>query len=251
MPKRKLPLGYRFHEGQVEAIPQEAELVKHIYQQYLAGISLKRISDELEKQPIRYDPERAWNKAMVNRILQDQRYTGDGRFPALIAADIFSSIQEERANRPGVQKKSEVERTVGQLSSMNVTSNMTQQITAILNRLIEHPELIKAPQSIKPEESKERVELKQIVAQLPLDEDRARALAMSAASSEYRMIDPAVYETVRIRRIFERAQPIQQLDTDLLRSVAASIDEGRKGVILLQLKNQQMIGVTDDEGRAS
>lgn len=247
MQKRKLPLGYRFNEGRVEEVPQEAKLVKHIYQQYLAGISLKRITDELEKQPFRYDPERAWNKAMVNRILQDARYIGDGRFPALIDVDTFSSIQSERTNRPGIQKKNEVEKTVAQLSGMNATPNMIWQITAILNRLIDHPELIIAPQPIKPKVSQERRELDQILTQLPLDEDRARTLAMSAISNEYRMIDSAAYETERIRRIFEKAHPKEQLDTVMLRSVASNIKDVGNGIILLQLKNQQMIGVTGDE----
>ena len=45
--------------------------------------------------------ERLWNKNMIDRILQDQRYSGDAIYPEIISAKLYESVQRQRAERHG------------------------------------------------------------------------------------------------------------------------------------------------------
>ena len=96
MGNRKLPFGYQMRFGDVIPHSDEAEAVQKIYQNYLAGASFRQIAEGLQAQGIPYDGDKQWNKNMVARILENERYTGSGPFPALIPAELFRSVQNRR-----------------------------------------------------------------------------------------------------------------------------------------------------------
>ena len=81
---RTQPFGYRMEYGKVVIDPNESKWVVYIYEQYILGESFKSLSDTLCGTGIHYDADKPWNKNMVARILQDRRYTGDGRYPPII-----------------------------------------------------------------------------------------------------------------------------------------------------------------------
>ena len=72
--------------------PEEAETVRSIYLQYIAGISFKQFAEQLQAEKVPYDEDKSWNKNMVSRILEDDRYIGKAEFPALITAEQFDAI---------------------------------------------------------------------------------------------------------------------------------------------------------------
>ena len=72
--------------------PEEAETVRSIYLQYIAGISFKQFAEQLQAEEVPYDEDKSWNKNMVSRILEDDRYIGKAEFPALITAEQFDAI---------------------------------------------------------------------------------------------------------------------------------------------------------------
>ena len=76
MGNRKQPFGYRVVMGEIALHPQESKLVEYIFQQYLAGATYNTLVEELRKQSIPYDEGKLWNKNMVARMLEDNRYTG-------------------------------------------------------------------------------------------------------------------------------------------------------------------------------
>ena len=96
MGNRKLPFGYQMRFGDVIPHPDEAEAVQKIYQNYLAGASFRQIAEGLQAQGIPYDGAKPWNKNMVARILENERYTGIGPFPALVPAELFRAVQDRR-----------------------------------------------------------------------------------------------------------------------------------------------------------
>ena len=96
MGNRKLPFGYQMRFGDVIPHSDEAEAVQKIYQNYLAGASFRQIAEGLQAQGIPYDGDKQWNKNMVARILENERYTGSGPFPALIPAELFRSVSPRR-----------------------------------------------------------------------------------------------------------------------------------------------------------
>ena len=71
--------GYRKGEdGQPEIIPEQAEIVRWLYERYLTGASLRMIKDELEQQGVRcFEDSPEWTIPRIRSILQNEKYCGD------------------------------------------------------------------------------------------------------------------------------------------------------------------------------
>ena len=110
MGKRKQPFGYKVKLGEIVPQPQEAETVRSIYLQYLAGASFKQLTEQLQAEDVPYDEDKSWNKNMVARILEDDRYIGEKEFPALIPTKQFHAAQERRKEMRPEYKQTPVRR---------------------------------------------------------------------------------------------------------------------------------------------
>ena len=66
--------GYRKGEdGQPEFIPEQAEIVRWIYERYLTGASLRMIKDELEQQGVKcFEDSPEWTISRIRSILQNE-----------------------------------------------------------------------------------------------------------------------------------------------------------------------------------
>ena len=122
--------GYRKGEdGQPEIIPEQAEIVKRIFREYLEGKSCKKIAQGLERDGILTSRGKSqWHDTTIRKILENEKYMGDvllqktctvdflnkkrvkntGMQPqyyveddheAIIPKDIFLRVQEEMARR--------------------------------------------------------------------------------------------------------------------------------------------------------
>ncbi len=130
--------GYRKSEdGEPEIIPEEAEVVKTIFNRYLDGDSITQILQYISENKI---PNRAgkteWSKSAVQNMLSNEKYVGDvlmqktyrsdcitkkvkknngelakylisNNHPAIIERDIFNLVQQEKARRGAKSKKSD------------------------------------------------------------------------------------------------------------------------------------------------
>ena len=135
-------LGYRKGaDGKPEVIPEEAEIVKRIYNMYLDGKSLVSIVKELEqsKTPTKCGKAK-WSRVYIRNILRNEKYVGDallqksytidcithkkaknnGERPkylvsdahaAIIDRDTFNLVQQEIARRSAKRKKSDKTKT--------------------------------------------------------------------------------------------------------------------------------------------
>ena len=140
MPWNGTMLGYRYDKGVLIIVPDEADTVKRIYSEYLAGFGMTAIAKRLNADgiPTRYG--NAWGKASVKAVLQNYAYTGNlllqtsrrvdhltkrdapnnGELPqyhvegcheAIIPLRLFNAVQEEMKRReekythPGVKRK--------------------------------------------------------------------------------------------------------------------------------------------------
>lgn len=123
-------LGYRKSEdGKAEIVPDEAEVVKEIYRCYLDGMSMNLIADRLNGKGLKTKKNNSpYRKAVIQRILTNEKYTGDailqktyvtdcitkktrknnGELPMyivknhhdpIISRDDFNRVQEEMARR--------------------------------------------------------------------------------------------------------------------------------------------------------
>lgn len=98
--QRKIPFGYTIRDGLIQPHPQEADAVRYIFGQYLAGASLLAIAEDMIRQGIHYHQHTAeWNKNMVKRVLENTKYIGEGNYPRLVSDEDFSAAQCQRTQR--------------------------------------------------------------------------------------------------------------------------------------------------------
>ena len=248
MGKRKLPFGYAMENGDVKAAPNESDCVMWIYLTYDAGASLQEIASKLNvRASVHYDPDKLWNKNMVDRILQDQRYSGDALYPEIVPKVLYHAVQRRRAERRGVSKQTEAQKMIRILGGGKAADTVEANILAAMNHLIRNPDAIQAPASAPPNHThhfRAQRELEAVMNQQPIDEDRAAELIRARAEAEYDMIGDDKYETDRLRRIFQQAELIEELSAEMLRKTVACISVEIKRVTLI-LKNNQTIEVSD------
>ena len=126
MARRKC-YGYSINfDGELEINPVEAKVVVWIFEQYLAGNSLGKITDGLEQQGILSPTSRPkWNREAIDKLLSNEKYTGRGLLQktvstgtvqiendglmdrylytetheAIISDEMFMGIQQEKLKR--------------------------------------------------------------------------------------------------------------------------------------------------------
>lgn len=241
---RKLPFGYRMEFGKVVMDQVESKWVIYMFEQYIQGESFKGLSDKLTVNGIRYDADKPWNKNMVARILQDQRYTGEGKYPPIIDDSIFRQVDQKRNKNVTSSKVTKAQKMLKKKSSGRVTSQMEYEVLYLLNVLAGKPELIEVPNA--PYKSISKVEtlqeeLEGLLGMLPVDEKQARLKLMETIVAMYEAIDPREYETQRLKRIFDGEQMRTELDANLLDQCVSSVTVDSIGKVKIRLKNDQII----------
>ena len=78
-------------DGRPEIIPEQAEVVRQIYDRYLAGASLRQIKEGLEAQNIlNVDGEPEWTLSVIKGILTNEKYCGDALLQKTFIQDCIS-----------------------------------------------------------------------------------------------------------------------------------------------------------------
>ena len=71
-------LGYRTHDGKLEIVPEEAEIVRRIFHSYVyEGKGCHTIANELNAAGLFTVKGKMWREDGVNRILKNDKYVGD------------------------------------------------------------------------------------------------------------------------------------------------------------------------------
>ena len=76
-PWRGFMLGYRYKDGQYIVIPEEAEIVRSIYADFLGGKGVTAIMKRLNKEGILTQQGFTWHKSAITRVLKNYTYTGN------------------------------------------------------------------------------------------------------------------------------------------------------------------------------
>lgn len=71
------PYGYDNVDGEMVIIPEQAEIVKQIFSDTLAGKSTHAIADELNAKGIQTKKGGRWTAGTINGIIGNEKYTGD------------------------------------------------------------------------------------------------------------------------------------------------------------------------------
>lgn len=100
MKQRHMPLGYRMAGGKILVVPEQAELVKEVFQAYSEGNSLYQLARRLTEQgALNANHKPVWNHGTVGKILENRRYLGDEFYPVLVEPELFYKVQERRKEK--------------------------------------------------------------------------------------------------------------------------------------------------------
>ena len=76
-PWRGVMLGYRYKDGQYIVVPEEAEIVRSIYADFLNGKGVIAITKRLNSEGILTQQGFTWHKSAITRVLKNYTYTGN------------------------------------------------------------------------------------------------------------------------------------------------------------------------------
>lgn len=94
---RVIPFGYCMRNGKITVDFTESKAVIRIFEEYLNGSSLLQITKLMESEKIRYsEGSEKWNKNMVKRIIENEKYLGTYKYPQIISEKFFTQANEKR-----------------------------------------------------------------------------------------------------------------------------------------------------------
>lgn len=97
---RTIPFGYCMKNGEITTEPKEVYAVVAIFDEYLKGRSLSEIAKLMQSEKIRYNAiSDKWNKNMVKRIIENEKYLGTDKYPQIIDDDTFRLANEKRVRK--------------------------------------------------------------------------------------------------------------------------------------------------------
>lgn len=264
MANRKLPFGYTFRDGQVVVDEKETAAVIRIFECYEKGLSFLKIAEILNTQDTLYaDSTRKWNKNMIARILQDERYIGEADYPTIIDKAAFEKVQTKRAKkcdaasapmrtRPNIPVLCAECGTTLKISKQGKwycscckqyvrnlmpsdTESVAVQVAIYMKTHIE--------EIIVPKERTHNVEIQQLLLQwdqcqyeLNFDTEKAKNIAFRLAEVRFQSVSSKDYESMRIQHILEKSDP----DTVTIREIVEAILLHDTGEVKLKLKNGQV-----------
>ena len=281
MKKRNILYGYQCIEGIIKLHPQEMAVVKEIFKAYTEGKSLLELSKWLNERQIEYMlGVTEWNKARIMRILEDKRYLGDDRYPALIEQGVYDTVQEISYNRCD-QKNTDRQADIFKLNipvkcpscnsilkrivdnrwstppkwrcqnpkckqSIAITDEvLLSAITEVLNTAIANPEMISIPTEKETEPSLELRKLNNEITRafdsIQIDKDAVRRMMIQHASLKYAELDSAVSKAQRLKDIFIDSHPMTSFSVGFLERTTDEIMLYTDGSIGLILENGQEI----------
>jgi len=97
---RTIPFGYCMKNGEITTEPKEVYAVVAIFDEYLKGRSLSEIAKLMQTEKIRYNAvSDKWNKNMVKRIIENEKYLGTDKYPQIIDKETFKLANEKRVRK--------------------------------------------------------------------------------------------------------------------------------------------------------
>lgn len=282
MKNRNIPFGYRYQNGVVTRHPTESAVFGQIVRSYLDGKSLLNISEDLNAGQVEYLPGvTGWNKARVMRLLEDKRYLGDSGYPALIDADTFALLQEKKHLR-NLLKDTDRQADIFQItvpvrcpacgaemsrrhdSRCKCTERWTcrdpncktlikmsdcdllTQITEILNRIIEYPELIHDDELSPIEPTAEQRKLENEIGRIQdtgaQEKETLQGKLLELVSLKYKSIPAGVGICYRLKADFEKSAPLTAFSAELFDRTVRAVHLREDGAIDLELLNGQRFG---------
>ena len=292
MKKRNIPFGYQYQNGVIITHPQEAAVLNRIFSEYQNGYSLLEIASRLNDENIEYQPGvTGWSKSRIMRLVENERYTGKNGFPAIIDEDTHHAMMEMKAKKNtqhGTDRNHEIfhidvpvicptcsgemvrrhdsrfkkcqQRWICSNADCRTVihkedSNLLDDITVLLNRVIVNPELVQIPANNESAPSVQVIKIENEIARtldtLDYDKNTLRKKMLDCVSLKYADINSAPYIAHRLKAVLLDAEPLSAFSLPLFKRTVQAIHLEKDGTVNIRLANGQMVGKDDENATDS
>ena len=281
MKNRTIPYGYTYAEGRIILHPQESEIVKEVCRDYLSGRSMLMIAQGLNSRMIEYMVGvYGWNKARIKRIIEDKRYLGDEKYPAIISMEThtkMSELKDEKNTQVGVDRNTSIfklqvnivcplcknkmhrrcdnvythkERwtcTNAKCKTMIVKADadLLNDINDLLNGVVEKPDRIEVPTETEfsPSLQLERMndQISGQITALCVDKQNIRNRMMNYVALKYAELDAMRCKAKKLKDIFLTAKTTDEFSKELFDRTVVRINLYVGGEVGIVLTNNQEI----------
>lgn len=275
---RHIPYGYQMQNGKMEIHPEEAAVVKQIYQSYIDGAALKEIADRLIERRAEYLPGQfQWNKNRIKRILEDSRYTGEGHYGQIIEPQVQQQANRLKSSRNttkevlvtaekkrlthtvlcgvcGNRMQHRTDRRLKHAESWTCTcgaslkltiEEIERQLVEQFNAAIADTALCGTEDSVDKEPSLEVRRLENEIArqteQPDVDKEAVRALILQCAALKYEQDMDNRHITQRLKADLENRGPLSAFSIELYESAAGAALLYPDGTVGVRLRNQTIL----------
>jgi len=278
---RNIPYGYQFKNGSIAIQEKETETVKRIFTEYLNGLSLLKIAEQLNNEQIEYMPGVCgWNKSRIKRIIEDERYLGTNGYPPIIDDNTHKTlmqIKSEKNTQKGTDRKADIFNLGVPILCPKCGSKMCRRhdskrkcqdwwlcqnnnckniisisdndliygITECLNTVINNPEVItnnSDTSQLNLDVLRLKSEISRMLDNSGVDKNTLRKKMLECVSLKYRNIDSQKYISEKLKADFANASPLSAFSMDLFSRTVKAINLSRNGIVSIVLMNDQEIG---------
>lgn len=279
---RNIPYGYQYKNGSIAIHEKETETVKRIFTEYLNGLSLLKIAEQLNNEQIEYmHGVCGWNKSKIKRIIEDERYLGTNGYPPIIDEDTHKTliqIKSEKNTQKGTDRKADIFNLGVPILCPKCGSKMCRRhdsnrkcpdwwlcqnnnckktigisdndliygITECLNTIISNPDIIETVTAVDKESSLDVRRLEnEIIRMLDshgFDKSSLRKKMLECVSVKYRNIDSRKYISEKLKADFANASPLINFSMDLFNRTVKTITFSTDDAVSIILINDQQIG---------
>ena len=275
---RNIPFGYTMKKGEIIAEPTESQAVKDIFKLYLDGKSMSEIARQMSISQISYNGITFdWNKNMVKRILENEKYLGKDGYPVLIDNETFNHANARKKSKAtSVNEISEELKIIRSLTyctecghrlsriggntqtdkwdcrniecsrfNYRLTDNMIKDILLhILNSVIANPDLLDTDSEISAYTTNIKVkcqqnEINRLMDNPEIDSEKVKTEILRLAELKYDCCtyDESPQKTEYLKELLSDREQLNIIDYDLLKSCVSRILIGHFYTIEIEFIN--------------
>jgi hypothetical protein len=261
---RNIPFGYTMQKGEIIAEPTESQAAKDIFKLYLDGNSMSEIARQMSICQISYNGITFdWNKNMVKRILENEKYLGKDGYPVLIDSETYYHANARKKSKAtSVNEISEELQIIRSLTyckecghrlsriggntqtdkwdcrnpecsrfNYRLTDNMIKDILLhILNSVIANPDLLDTDSEISAYTTNIKVkcqqnEINRLMDNPEIDSEKVKTEILRLAELKYDCCtyDESPQKTEYLKELFSGKEQLNIIDYDLLKSCVSRI----------------------------
>lgn len=275
---RTIPFGYMMTNGEIQQEFAESKAVQEIFRLYLDGNSLLAIASMMSSKGVSYNGiNTVWNKNMINRILENEKYIGRNGYPVLIDNKTFqkANIQKKMKSTADAEISEELQvirsltyctecghrlsriggsRRYEKWDCRNpecsrfgyrITDNILRDtLSAVLNTVIANPDLLDTDSEISIytpniEVTRQQNEINRLMDNSDVDFEKAMEEIFRLAELKYECCtySDKPLKTNALKNIFAEKEQINTLDIGLLKSCVSQISVSHFCTIEIEFQN--------------